>query len=496
MITKLLKESFSNYQNNNAFCIQESFYTYKELEEVVNNIYKEIISCNFKVSIKIGIVTSNTIQTYASILACWFSGNSYVPLNPRIPKERNVLITKDANVLVVLGDCEETLLDFLNIDEIKIICTSELRNSKLDFFNPVTFKDDTLLYTLFTSGSTGLPKGVPIRNKNINSFLDSYNTLGFKSNSEDRFLQMFDLTFDVSVASYLVPLLIGACIYTVPSDGLKYMNVYKTLRDHKITFASIVPSIVTYLKPYFNEVNLPHLKYCILTAEASNTKVIQEWQKSIPKAKIVNLYGPTEATIWCSVYEYNAATEKSYNDMMIIGKPFKNVEVLILNESGVELPNGSKGELNISSDQLTDGYLNNNEKNIESFFMKNGKRFYKTGDLCYIDENGDIFYCGRIDHQIKVQGFRIELSEIEVAVRDKFKRNNLAVSYKNKVGVESICLFVEANYNISEEIKNMLASKLPYYMQPAQIRIIESFPYNTSNKIDRVKLSQLATEYG
>jgi D-alanine--poly(phosphoribitol) ligase subunit 1 len=496
MITSLLKESFKKYEHNNAFFINDQFYSYAKLNKIVNSIYNEIIKCQFAKPIKIGIVTSNCIETYASILACWFSGNSYVPLNARIPLERNLIIIKEANVELILAENENSATEFLNVKDLKKIYTCGLNESSFSFFDSKEFEDDRLLYTLFTSGSTGIPKGVPITNKNINSFLDSYNALAFKSNAEDRFLQMFDLTFDVSVASYLVPLIMGASIYTIPSDGIKYMHVYKILRDHKITFASIVPSIVTYLKPYFNEIELPNLKYCILTAEASNTSTIKEWQNCVPNACIINLYGPTEATIWCTGYLYNATLDKSYNDMMIIGKPFKNVEALILNEGGIELPKGSKGELNISSDQLTDGYLNNSEKNIESFFIRNGKRFYRTGDLCYFDDDGDIFYCGRIDHQVKIQGFRIELSEIEVIVREFFDVNNLAVSYKNKMGVESICLFVEKDTDVSESIKEMLLKKLPYYMHPSQIRIIEKLPFNTSNKIDRVKLSQIATEYG
>jgi len=491
----LLHKSIKNNLDKNAFCIDNEFFSYKDLHKKVCNIYEAIILCEIKQPVTVGIISTNTIETYASILACWFSGNSYVPINPRMPKNLNTSIVQLASPELILTSEEDVDEIFDNANAIRVIKTKKINNSE-NTFNVAELKDKSLLYILFTSGSTGLPKGVPISYSNICNFLDSYNALGFECSSEDRFLQMFDLTFDVSVASFLVPLLNGACVYTVSSEGIKYINVYNIIKTYKLTYATIVPSIINYFRPYLNNIQLPFLKYCILTAEASNINLVTEWAKCVPNGNIVNLYGPTEATIWCTAYFFQPDSGKSYNEMLPIGYPFKCVEALILNEEGVEVIKGTKGQLSISSTQLTDGYLNDIYKNNNSFFSKNGKRFYKTGDLCFIGEDNDIFYCGRIDHQVKIQGFRIELSEIEVSVRNLFNLSNVAVSYKNKMGVDNICLFIEGLECNEEVIKNGLEKKLPYYMMPSQIRRIASLPYNTNGKVDRVSLTLSAANHG
>jgi acyl-coenzyme A synthetase/AMP-(fatty) acid ligase len=236
------------------------------------------------------------------------------------------------------------------------------------------------------------------------------------------------------------------------------------------------------------------LKYCILTAEASLLANVSKWMDCMPGGKVVNLYGPTEATIWCTGYELDVQAPKAYNGMLAIGKPFKHVEAFILDELGNETALDIKGELCIASDQLTKGYLNNQEKTGLSFIEWGGKRLYKTGDLCYKDISGDIFYCGRIDHQVKIQGFRIELNEIEAVAKELISVNNAAVVYKNKLGVDQICLFLEKYTGEAAGLKKQLEQKLPYYMIPTQVRVIEELPHNTSSKIDRVNLSKIAAE--
>jgi D-alanine--poly(phosphoribitol) ligase subunit 1 len=475
-----LNASFETYADRNAFCIDDVYYTYAHLAALVRRIRAKMAIDGGSRTGRVGIVTTNRIETYASIIACWFSGYAYVPLHPLNPEERSRTIMEEAKIDLVLGSGPLSGdFDAGTADPAPGPATELPVNAP---------HDDQLLYILFTSGSTGVPKGVPITYKNVRTFVDSYDALGFRCNAADRFLQMFDLTFDVSVASYLVPLLMGACVYTVQAEGIKYMNVYKLIQKYQITFASIVPSIINYLKPYFSEINLPHLKYCILTAEASNLKIVQDWARCVPDGQIVNLYGPTEATIWCVGYFYDSRHPKAYNDMLIIGRPFKNVDVLIVDERGNEVKKGEKGEMLVAGGQVTPGYVNNEERNRTAFIVKDGRRYYHTGDICFVDEDGDIFYCGRADHQVKIQGFRIELSEIEIAVRELFSLNTAAVVYRNALGVQQIGLFLESYPGEVESVKGALEKKLPYYMIPSTIKVVDSLPYNTSGKIDRVQL--------
>ena len=497
-MTENLLQTFKNnlvlYKSHIAFCINEHFYTYGELEEQILKIQDGIIESGGSETKRIGIITTNSIQTYASIFASWFLGYAYVPINPKIPAERNLNIIEQADIDLILGSeigvFEDSIftknIRFIHTDYVYKIAelTNILWNNNSD--------EDRLLYILFTSGSTGLPKGVPISYKNVITFLESYNDLDFRCNENDRFLQMFDLTFDVSVASYLVPLLLGASVYTVPSEGIKYMTVYKLLRDHKITFASLVPSVINYLKPYYQEIKLPELRYCILTAEASNLENVKEWSKCIPGSKIWNLYGPTEATIWCTGYEFAGNNSKSYNGMLAIGKPFSQVSAFIIDDSGNKVEINIKGELCVISNQLSIGYLHDQSRTDAVFIEKEGIRYYRTGDLCYADSEMDIIYCGRIDHQVKVQGFRIELSEIEVLVSDLYKKNNVAVAYKNKNDSTQICLFIEELGFDENAVKKELLERLPYYMIPTLIKSIDKLPINNSGKIDRKSLALIA----
>jgi len=469
-----LKASLATHAARNAFCINDRYYTYQDLMETTLRIQSAIAAKGGSQTKRIGIVTTNTIETYASILACWFAGCAYVPLHPQNPEERTRTIIKEAQIDLVLD--QQSSLQTDPVDD-------ALRMEEL--------KDEDWLYILFTSGSTGTPKGVPITYGNVKAFIDSFQALGFNYDESDRFLQMFDLTFDVSVASYLVPLLAGACVYTVPTEGIKYMQVLKIMKNYQVSFASIVPSIINYLKPYFKEIHLPSLKYCVLTAEASNIEVVQEWAGCMPNGRLINLYGPTEATIWCTGFFFDPDAPKAYNGMLIIGKPFKNVGMLILDDDGAETARGAKGELCVSGGQVTPGYINNEERNKSSFFIRDGRRYYRTGDLCYQDEDNDIFYCGRADHQVKIQGFRIELSEIEVTARQIFSLNTAAVAFKNNLGVQQIGLFLEKYSGETQQVRSDLEKKLPYYMIPSAIRTIENLPYNTSGKIDRVSLAKL-----
>lgn len=480
MIRELIA-SLDAHAGRNAFCIDDIHYTYGELAAMVRRIRAKMAQEGGSKTGRVGIVTTNTLETYASILACWFSGYAYVPLHPKNPEDRTATIVREAQIDLLLG--VDAGLAETGVED----RAAERRVPVVDW-GVAEPGDEQLLYILFTSGSTGVPKGVPITYRNIKTFVDSYRALGFRCDETDRFLQMFDLTFDVSVASYLVPLLLGACVYTVPSEGIKYMNVYKLIRKYEISFASIVPSIINYLQPYFSEISLPHLKYCILTAEASNLKVVQEWARCVPNGQVVNLYGPTEATIWCTGYFFDSSRPKAYHEMLIIGKPFRNVEVLIVDERGDQVERGQKGELLVAGGQVTPGYINNEERNRTAFILKDGRRFYNTGDICYVDEEGEIYYCGRADHQVKIQGFRIELSEIEVAVRELFSINTAAVVYRNALGVQQIGLFLERYPEDVESVRVALEGRLPYYMIPSMIRIIDHLPYNSSGKVDRVQL--------
>ncbi len=481
---------FENLGDNNAFCIAERFYTFNEFARHISKIRKALQFLNSK-SKNIGLVANDDIETYASIFAIWLEGFAYVPLHPKQPIERSMEIISQANIDLVIDSSSISVFTNLKIME----------STKLQFegicLKPKIIPEEALAYILFTSGSTGKPKGVPITRANLGYFIKSFNEVGFNIDSHDKCLQCFDLTFDVSVQSFLFPLTKGACNYTIPLDQIKYSYVYGLLEEHQLTFGAMAPSMIRYLRPYFEEIKVPSVRYNILTAEASPLNLITEWSKCIPNAEIFDFYGPTEATIYCTYYKYKRnGVNKHLNGMISIGKPMNGLIAIVLDEAGNILGPNQKGELCISGAQLTVGYWNYPAKSEESFFIKKwegtARRFYKTGDLCFIDNEGDIMYVGRSDYQVKIQGYRIELSEIEYHARECLKGQNvIAVSFENKTLNTEIALFVEDKKNDSNTLVSYLKSKMSSYMVPTKIFYIKKFPLNSNGKIDRNMLKQI-----
>ncbi len=490
LILDIQKAIETNYERN-AFCIREQYYSYQQFAQVISDIRSAIRQSVKKEETNIGLVTNDDIQTYASIIALWMEGKAYVPLNPEFPESRNQMVVDLADIVTVLDSSEKEVFA-----ETKTILTRHLDTTDIDL-KPVVVGATDLAYIFFTSGTTGTPKGVPITFSNLSSFMDAFWALDYPITKEDRCLQMFELTFDLSVMSYLAPMLKGACTYTIPKDEIKYSYIFELMEDYELTFMLMVPSILHYLRPYFDEINCPAMKYSLFCGEALPLDVTEEWSNCVPNATIANVYGPTECTIFCTDYTYvRNGTNKTHNGVLTIGKDMKNTTTIIVDDENNEVTVGESGELCLSGDQLTPGYWKNETKNKEVFFDKeyNGKntRFYRTGDLCNVDHEGDILYLGRVDFQAKIQGFRVELSEIEFHAKAGLdKTNAVAIAFTNKIHNTEIGLVIEGEAMDTNDLVTYMKGKLPAYMIPTQIKFIQNFPLNTNGKIDRKKLKEM-----
>lgn len=489
MIADIL-DAAEQYSANNAFVIDDVPYTYGHLFRMVNDISAVLTELTPNT---IGIVAENSIETYAAILAVLRCGKTYVILHPSYPESRNRRIAQIAGIELVLctHPCPQSVC---NIEGVGIIYISELfigssvrRAYKSD--------EEKNAYIIFTSGSTGDPKGVPISHRNLNAFYSAYSALGWQLNQHDRMLQMFELTFDVSVVSLLYPLTLGACIYPVGYKEVKYLRVFELMEKYELTFAAVAPSLLQLLSPFFDEICLPSLKYLVVTAEAAQAELLSRFRACAPNASFVNLYGPTEGTIYCTAYHIpGQGTCKQHNGMIAIGRPFDGVDVLITDDDGNSVPQGADGELWISGLQVMNGYWKDEEKSALCMVKaSDGKTYYKTGDVCRMDADGDIIYCGRKDFQVKIQGFRVELSEIEYAARQYFGNAcNAVVIPKGKDGAYcELHLVVEKENFDKPGLEMHLKDQLPVYMLPRQIHGMSSFPLSTSNKIDRKTIAKL-----
>ena len=483
--------SIKNFSSRNAFCIDEKYYTYEQFGQCVSKVRTALGRTQYN-NTKVGLVINDDLETYASIFALWMEGDCYVPLHPNWPLERCLDICEQVGLDLVLDSSQNSRYSGINV-----LSTITLENTQ-DCIEPKqNISDDGLAYILFTSGSTGKPKGVQLTRRNVAAFMDSFWKTGIMINKEDRCLQCFDLSFDVSVQGYLVPLTKGACCYTVPHGQVKYVYASGLIEDHQLTFGAMAPSMLRYLKPYFDELDATSLKTCILTAEACPVNLMEDWYNCATNTEIYDFYGPTECTIYCTYYKLiKGGNNKSLNGIISIGKPLANCTGLILDEHGDEVPVGEKGELCIAGDQVTAGYWKNDEKNASSFFYKDvdGKkmRFYHTGDLCFRDADGDIMYSGRLDHQVKIQGFRVEMGEIEYHAREFLKdKNVVCMAFDNKEGLAEIAMFIESEEFNPDDMVAYMRTKMPSYMIPTKFFYVPIFPLNSNDKTDKVKLKAM-----
>ncbi len=487
-VLKPILQSISTRPDRNAFFIEDRYYSYRQLGEAIATVLDEVSSCAGE---RIGLVINNDLQTYASILALWLAGKCYVPLHPHWPIERCMDIVAQVDLDTILDSSSTTRYAQKNV-----IGTAGLTSSLQQDLLPAKAADSALAYILFTSGSTGRPKGVQISRQNVAAFMDSFWRTGIRITEEDRCLQCFDLSFDVSVQSYLVALTRGACVYTVPYGQMKFLSVASLIDEQRITFGALAPSTLRYLQPYFDELDFSSFRQCILTAEASHADLVHDWLRHAPGTTVYDFYGPTEGTVYATFYRATGREdEKTYNGILSIGKPLANVVAQIVDENGKPVEPGQKGELCLAGPQITPGYWADEQKNRQAFFQMpvDGRemRFYHTGDLCWQDPDGDILYSGRIDNQAKIQGFRVELSEIEFHAHAFLQdKDVVCVAYQNEKALDEIALFIESEEFDTSGLVRYLRTKMPQYMIPSRFLFIGKFPINANGKTDRNKLKE------
>lgn len=470
-----------------AFCIHDKIYSYGEFSSIVASIRALIRTHIAKEDRIVGLLADDHLNTYASILALWAEGKGYVPLAPGAPAARTEQIVSQSGIRALLAPGPIVPMASVEVFDTLEAPTGERQQP----CSPIT--PEHIAYLLFTSGTTGKPKGVPITHGALSAFISAFDALGLDVVPEDRVLQMFDLTFDLSVMSYLIPLLNGACVYTIPGDVLKYTYIHGLLEDHGITVALMVPSILNYLRPYFDEVDCPSLRASLFCGEALPLEVVCEWSKCAPQARIINVYGPTEHTIFCTAYEFHRkGPNKSSHGILSIGKAMLGTTVGLLDEQGNWKRTGPNGELTLAGPQATFGYWQDPERNSIAFVRTEGPagmRHYRTGDRCAIDEEGDILYLGRTDHQVKIQGYRVELAEVEHHARSVLPGSILvAVAVMNTLGNSELVLVVEGRLTEPREVLTALRAMVPAYMVPSRIMEIERLPLNANGKIDRPAL--------
>jgi len=475
--------------------------TYGELWQEVQALRARMRKSIAQLPQHIGLLTGDDRATYVALLAILAEGKTYVPLNAQHPADRHSVILEDAEIeLVLVSRQAVALIDALEQKpgckrlEVKLGEATPIVE-----FPPVPVTESNRAYILYTSGSTGKPKGVPIHYAQLDAFLHMKLESGlYAFSAEDKFLQMFELTFDLSVMCTLLPLCVGASVWVVRrSEGMLYLNVLDMLEAGPVTVALMVPSILAYLQPYFAEIQLPELRLSLFCGEALPHQLALGWSGCTPNAQIENVYGPTEATIYCSryVWQRDGAEQESVNGVVPIGVALPGMHLAVVDEQGELIQDGQSGELVLYGPQVTTGYWNNEEKTTAAFHQwphiwPHGP-VYRTGDRAHRNSKGNFVYEGRLDTQVKVDGFRVELGEIEHHIRT-FTQTACAVLAVEAGKTTTLHAFVERfTQERSAELQGYLQSKLPPYMLPRQFHFLPLLPLNSNGKVDRPQLRNL-----
>lgn len=452
-----------------------------ELDHYQIQLLIDLISSQLDLTLKgtVAIIMPRNKYLIPSMLACLKLGKPYIPIDPSYPKERIQFMLTDSKACFVITE-EKFKESFIHPNIILIDSISESSNSN-NLLNNNYGKND-IAYILYTSGSTGQPKGVEIYQKSLINFILGIQKI-VKFKTTDHIACITTPTFDIFFLESIMALSIGMTVFLANDsivDNPKTLS--KWLIDNKINVLQITPSRLQQL--YYIDKIFSCLKYMdtiLVGGEAFPIHLLEKLQK-YTNAKIFNMYGPTETTIWSSI------ADLTNSKTVHIGQPINNTEFHILSDDLNEVSTGEIGEICISGDGLAKGYLNRPDLTEKAFVYFNNQRLYKTGDFGTLLENNNYGCYGRKDNQIKIRGHRIELEEIEHAIC-LYKGIHYSAVVFDKFESASLYVYYVADTNIdTAKLKKFLGSILPNYMIPSFYTKIDQIPVTKNGKINRNEL--------
>lgn len=481
ILTKLF-ENATNFPKKTAIICQDVQYTYQQFDSITTQLSYDIgkIVGSGK---NIIIDGDNSIETLCSIYAVLKSGNTYIPISTKYTETKRKTIITDSNpsLYISAGNLKaKSITSILPTIEVTFNLLSDYSKRK---YETIPFILGKYPYILYTSGSTGKPKGVRCTAKNLYYILNNLNLI-CPGSCESKYIFSTPFVFDVSITEIFGFVMnCSALILVDKYTDVSIKRLVQVITEAEITHFSVSPAFLNTILTSFSEEYLisfaKRLEYVLVAGEKFNVNILRKWPiLKNEKCKLFNFYGPTEASVYALFYEVDFKLDNDLQQVPI-GKPLAGADYLVKNPDKRGI-----GELVIYGDGVSAGYFNESEDINKAFGKKNGRFFYCTGDLVYINDLGNVEFVGRKDNQIQVNGIRVELGEIETTIEECSGVDSAIVLEIE----EKIVSFIQSKTpkkKIKEILKSFLNDTVPKYLHPNSIVVFERFPLTTSQKIDR-----------
>jgi amino acid adenylation domain-containing protein len=518
LVHDLLTESAERHPDRPAVVDGERSVTYAELDAGSNRVANLLRECGIAHGDRVGLFLDKSLEALVGIYGILKLGGTYVPLDPAAPPARLATIAENADLRCLITGAEkadlwpqlrgegapvETLIaanardgDVAAPEGVRLLTSTALEAQPDSPPAGVPRAEADLAYILYTSGSTGVPKGVMLSHLNALAFVD-WAADEFEVTEHDRLSSHAPLHFDLSVFDLFAAARAGAAVVLVPGElSLFPVELARWIRDAEITVWYSVPSILTLLvlRGKLSETRLPALRTILFAGEVFPTKYLHQLVQHLPHVRFANLFGPTETNVntWYEVPRWTGEPPSS----IPIGKAVTDVDIFAVKEDGSFAAPGEVGEMYVRGPTVMQGYWGDPERTAATLFRdwgpgKNPHNTYKTGDLAHLDENGDWVFLGRRDAQIKSRGYRIELGDIEAALHEHPAVVECAVvAIPDEVVTNRIKAFVVGRDAVGqEELVTFVCERLPRYMAPELFEFRDALPRSSTGKVDRRALA-------
>jgi amino acid adenylation domain-containing protein len=500
-IHHLFEANVELYPDHLAVVSTTEQITYRELDSRANLLADRLRNLGVQPETLVGISVERSIDMVVGLLGILKAGGAYVPLDPDYPHERLALIINDTAMTILVT--QSKLVAQLPQNQARLLCIDRVSPDEQQLVSPdviVPVQPHNLAYVMYTSGSTGVPKGVQIEHRSLVNYAIAANAQ-YSVTSADRILQFASLNFDISAEEIYTALTSGATLVLRTAETISIDNFLQHCREWQITMVSLPTA-------YWHELTIrlearhqlsPSLRLVIIGGEKAVSSRFQAWQRVVgQQVRLINTYGPTEATIITLYSELSELEIDPDRGEIPIGRPLANIQVHILDADFQPVPVGAPGELHIGGAALARGYLNRPERTAARFIpnpfsQEFSGRLYKTGDLVRARADGQIEFISRIDRQVKIRGFRIELTEVEMVVdRHPSIAQTFVVAREDSPGDKKLVAYCVADPRhprpSNSDLRNFVAQVVPDYMVPAMFVLLESLPMNVNGKVDLAAL--------